>query len=371
MMARTIFLLSSLLMMITLCAGDLYGQDEQRRKQPGAQGKGASRLKTGQGAEGGNKALGPNAVPAGPVTFITDPEQVDAGFAFLGEYSGEIESSTGETFAFGAQVAQTGKQGYRMRGYVGGLPGAGWDDRLPLRNGAARGDEGTSLAFRTMPGKVMFILEGDGMTASVNDGQVAWAKREVRESPTAGLVPPPGAEVLFGGGGLEALSGGEVVAGNLLRGPFASRQAYGDHKVHLEFRLPYAPDSGPKQRGMNHVLLQGRYGLSIKDSIGLSSSKHVCGALIDSEQPRIIMSFPPLSWQTYDIEFRAARFDPAGQKTAPARVSIWQNGVLIHDDLELAEVSEAGRPESPEPGPLEISSDGCPIDYRNIWVAAS
>ncbi|MFH0943730.1 MAG: DUF1080 domain-containing protein [Planctomycetota bacterium] len=367
MMLRTVLFHASVPVLISLCVGDLLGQAGQPPKKPDSQGTGAARVRGGQ-----KQQVPPDseAVPAAPVTFITDPQAVDGGLPFIAEYLGETTSSTGEMFPYGVQVVQTGKQNYRMRGFVGGLPGAGWDDRLSLRNGAAHWEEGQPFLFMTMPGKVMFVLTEDGMSASVKDELVAWAKQHVRKSPTAGKEPPPGAQVLFGGGGLEALSGGEIVAGGFLRGPFKSLQAFGDQKVHLEFRLPLAPDTGPKQRGMNHVLVQGRYGLSIKDSMAVTNSKHVCGALVDSEEPRINMSFPPLAWQTYDIDFRAARFDAAGQKTEPARMAVWQNGVLIHDDLELENASEEGQPEGPEPGPLVVTSDGCPVFYRNLWVAA-
>jgi hypothetical protein len=82
------------------------------------------------------------------------------------------------------------------------------------------------------------------------------------------------------------------------------------------------------------------------------------------------MCYPPLSWQTYDIVFKAAKFDAEGKKTNNARVTIHHNGVLIHDDLELPRETPGGvSGEIPEPGPLYIQDHSNPVRFRNIWVA--
>ena len=80
------------------------------------------------------------------------------------------------------------------------------------------------------------------------------------------------------------------------------------------------------------------------------------------------MSFPPLAWQTYDIDFEAARFDASGAKTAPAVVTVRQNGVVIHDRVALTGPTGRGEPEGPEPGPLLLQDHWNPVVYRNIWL---
>ena len=81
------------------------------------------------------------------------------------------------------------------------------------------------------------------------------------------------------------------------------------------------------------------------------------------------MCYPPLSWQTYDIDYTAAKFDENGKKTANARITVRHNGVVIHDDVELPRSTRAAPvKEGPEPGPIFIQDHRNPIRFRNIWL---
>jgi hypothetical protein len=76
-----------------------------------------------------------------------------------------------------------------------------------------------------------------------------------------------------------------------------------------------------------------------------------------------------LSWQTYDIDFTAAKFDSAGNKTKNARMTVLHNGVKIYDDIELPSHTPGGAPqEAPGIGPLKLQQHGNPVAFRNIWV---
>jgi hypothetical protein len=80
------------------------------------------------------------------------------------------------------------------------------------------------------------------------------------------------------------------------------------------------------------------------------------------------MCLPPLAWQTYDMEFKAAKYDAAGKKTENARVTIKHNGLVIHDNLELPKGTPGYKPEGAEKVGLFLQNHGNPVAFRNIWV---
>lgn len=93
------------------------------------------------------------------------------------------------------------------------------------------------------------------------------------------------------------------------------------------------------------------------------------GGIYSVKEPRENLCFPPLSWQTYDIEFTAARFGPDGKKTTNARMTVLLNGVKVQDDVEIPHATTASPfPEGPDDGPMFLQDHGNPTRFRNIWV---
>ncbi|HET7558657.1 MAG TPA: family 16 glycoside hydrolase, partial [Limnochordia bacterium] len=71
---------------------------------------------------------------------------------------------------------------------------------------------------------------------------------------------------------------------------------------------------------------------------------------------------------SYDIIFRAARIDAAGQVTTNARITVLQNGQVIHNNVELSGVTGAAIDDKVgEPGPLILQDHGNDLRFRNIW----
>jgi hypothetical protein len=83
------------------------------------------------------------------------------------------------------------------------------------------------------------------------------------------------------------------------------------------------------------------------------------------------MCLPPLAWQTYDIWFRAARFDGQGNKIANARLTVLHNGVPIHRNREIPAKTGAGLVEGPEPMPILLQNHRDPVHFRNLWIVLS
>ena len=84
------------------------------------------------------------------------------------------------------------------------------------------------------------------------------------------------------------------------------------------------------------------------------------------------MCLPPMTWQTYDIDFTAATFGPDGKKATKSKVTVRHNGVVIHDGLELKSNTPGGKfnKEVPEPGSLYLQNHGDPVAFDNVWVVA-
>lgn len=291
----------------------------------------------------------------------------DAGaeFALQGEYSGVIES--GELkFKAGVQVIAEGSGKLAWVAYMGGLPGDGWDGDPPLRGaGEIQGDTG--------------VLRGENGTAEIRDGRltlitsenvrIGELQRTTRVSPTIGSPAPAGAVVLFDGSTADKFENGKMDENKLLIQGVTSKDKFESFELHLEFMLSFMPNARGQGRSNSGCYMQGRYETQILDSFGLTGEQNECGGVYSIAKPKLNMCFPPLSWQTYDVEFHSAKFDAAGKKTTDAWMTVKLNGVVIHEKLPLPHATTASPlTEGPEPGPVYLQDHGNPVRFRNIWV---
>lgn len=171
---------------------------------------------------------------------------------------------------------------------------------------------------------------------------------------------------------------GVIFNGRKAKSPLlASREEFGDARIHVEFVIPKNSNSG--------VYLQGQYEIQILDSwtdANVAYHGGECGGIYprcdetrpvksyDGHSPLVNASRPPGQWQTFDIIFRAARFDSEGKKIANAKIiRIWQNGTLIQKDVELSGPTKGSlKPKDLPKGPLALQGDHGPVAFRNIWV---
>ncbi|HEX4150439.1 MAG TPA: DUF1080 domain-containing protein [Pirellulales bacterium] len=318
------------------------------------------------------------AAPA-HVTFptFTDPAAAGSDFAVQGEYQGwQLEG--GMQLPSGAQVIAKGDGKFTVVLYQGGLPGKGWD----------RSKKKDSYEAETTGGTVRFDaagltgeLAGGELKLKDSSGREAGALKKVeRHSPTFNAAAPSGATVLLDPKGHSKFTGGQVTpegwllmsipAGetNRRNADAVSGDSFGSFVLHLEFRTPFMPTATGQARGNSGVYLQNRYECQVLDSFGLEGEDNECGGFYKAKRPDVNMCFPPLSWQTYDIEFAAPRFDTAGKKVKNARVTVRHNGVVIHHDVELPQVTPGGLKDEGSTGPLKLQYHGNPVAYRNIWI---
>jgi hypothetical protein len=246
------------------------------------------------------------------------------------------------------------------------LPGAGWDKKSRTEiSGKREGD------------KIIFI-GANKYRAELNSGKIAihsassgpWMMEKVeRKSPTLGTKAPKGAIILFDGKNADAWKDGHMDERHLLAAGCKSKQDFTNFTAHVEFLLPFKPFGRGQDRGNSGVYLQDRYEIQVLDSFGLTGEDNECGGFYEKAKPAVNMCFPPLVWQTYDIDFTAAKYDRAGKDIKNAVVTVKHNGVTIHDKLELtSHTAGNGKNEGPSGGPFFLQGHGNPVFYRNIWV---
>lgn len=159
-------------------------------------------------------------------------------------------------------------------------------------------------------------------------------------------------------------------------GSITTKQDFTDFRMHLEFSTPAMLDKAKGQgRGNSGVYIQRRYELQILDSSESELKRqnrelgnNDCGSLYKTKKPDKNMCKNPGEWQSYDIIFHAAKFD-GENKIENARITVWHNGVPVHDDVKISNKTGAGQPEGPEPRPILLQDHGNAVKFRNIWIA--
>jgi hypothetical protein len=301
------------------------------------------------------------AKPPPPKAFINEAE-AGADFKIQGEYFGE----SGD-LKLGIQVIALGKEGFRAVVYRDGLPGDGWNGKEPRQvNGKWEGD---SVKFTTDDNHTLVINKDGESAIGANEKQESMDFKKVhRKSPTEAAKAPAGAVVLFDGTNVDEWNNGKMDERHLLMVGPTTKRKFNDCTIHAEFILPYMPDARGQGRANSGVYLQNRYEVQVLDSFGLKGENNECGGIYTKAAPSVNMCYPPLQWQTYDIDFTAAKFDAAGKKTANAKATVKHNGVTIHDNVEISDKTGGGQAEAPTPGVLQLQNHGNPVFFRNVWV---
>lgn len=152
-------------------------------------------------------------------------------------------------------------------------------------------------------------------------------------------------------------------------GDIATREAFGDIQLHVEFWIPKTPTTNDEQnRGNSGVYLQGRYEVQVLDSyMHPLDGANDCGAIYELKNADVNASLPPENWQTYEITFRAPRW--SGQtKTENAKISVIWNGQQAQKDIEVPAPTKLGDAEAPGDAPLRLQDHGHTVRYRNVWL---
>ena len=292
---------------------------------------------------------------------FTDPAKAGPDFAVQGEYEGTIGDQK-----VGIQVIARGDGKFDAVVLAGGLPGAGWDKSTPTKLSGETSGGVTKLSGTNWVGQIADgVVTGGAGLAKVE------GKKVERKSPTLGARPPAGALVLFDGSNLDAWESGKLVEEGehkYLGVEARTKEKFENFTLHLEFRTPYMPKSRGQGRGNSGMYLIDQYECQVLDSFGLEGKDNECGGIYSISKPDLNMCLPPLSWQTYDVEFTAPKFGKDGKRTAAGIATIRLNGVIIHDKRELPKPTPGGRQRDEKPGALFLQNHGNPVVYRNLWI---
>lgn len=308
---------------------------------------------------------------------------------FMGEYAGTYRPEAGEAEEARGYVIGR-KAGFLIvlstRALTPRLEPAGTPAGVYVELAAAQ--EGPALPMAGTYKDQTWAGSCDGKTLLCRGGTppgVFELTYTVRTSPTLGRPPPEGAVVLLRPDTAERdlrahwtnqswklLPDGSM---QVAKGANYTRRPIGDMQMHVEFMVPYEPQKGSQGRGNSGLYIQDRYELQILDSFGLVPANNHCASIYKTKAPDVNASTPPMTWQTYDITFRAATFTADRTLASPPEITVVHNGIKVHDRVTLQTPTGAGRkrhkaqPHTPA-FKLQLQDHAHPVRFRNIWYTA-
>jgi len=214
------------------------------------------------------------------------------------------------------------------------------------------------------------ITKTDAKLTIVAAGNTYEFVKQYRESPTLGLKAPQGAVVLFADGQASEMfekaelnKEAQTLWSEAWTKPFEKKP----YSMHIEFLLSYMPTARGQARSNSGVYVDETYECQVLDSFGLEGENNECGGFYKVSAPKVNMCFPPLRWQTYDIDFVPATFDADGKKAASATISVKHNGKVIQNAIRPEKETGGRKKETPEARGLYLQGHGNRVQFGNIW----
>jgi len=227
------------------------------------------------------------------------------------------------------------------------------------------------------------------------DRQVWEPVPEIVQGVTGG-TPPSDAIILFDGENMAAWQhirtgndaqwelDGDMVTVVPGTGSIETRQHFDNMQLHVEFRTNPVVEGNGQSRGNSGIFLQSQFEVQILDSV--DNPTYVNGqaaAIYLQSAPLVNASRGPGEWQSYDIVYTAPVYGSNGELQSPAYVTVFHNGVLVQNHVEIQ-----GTTYTPEPEynaictpyqlreardctgkmPLRLQDHDQIVSYRNIWV---
>jgi hypothetical protein len=206
----------------------------------------------------------------------------------------------------------------------------------------------------------------------------------VKPGPFVSLPAPADAIVLLGAGTdlskWQMTEGGGAVSWPIADGVLSSARGmirtkqddFTDYQLHVEFATPSEVKGDSQGRGNSGVFLNGVFEIQVLDSYNNKTYPDgQASAMYGQYPPMVNASRPPGEWQSYDIVFRAPRFNGTAVET-PAMVTVLHNGVAVHNQRAFwgPTAHKLNPPYEPSNarGFIGLQDHGNPVRFRNIWI---
>jgi hypothetical protein len=158
-------------------------------------------------------------------------------------------------------------------------------------------------------------------------------------------------------------------------GYIRTKKKFGSCQLHIEFATPEKVIGSSQGRGNSGVFLMEMYEIQVLDSYNNPTyADGQCAALYGQAVPLVNACRKPGEWQSYNIIFHRPTFKN-GKVDRKARFTVFHNGVLVHDNVELQGGTGWMGPHAVtdyvphgDKGALSLQDHGNPVRFRNIWI---
>lgn len=218
---------------------------------------------------------------------------------------------------------------------------------------------------KVTPGQAMSAAPSDAIILFDGKNLQEWVKADDRTKPADWKVA------------------GGIMTVDKTKGNIETRRTFTNYQLHLEWRVPANISGTGQARGNSGLFLASTgkgdagYELQILDSY--DNKTYVNGMAGSIYKQKIPLANPARKageWQTYDVAWTAPTFKADGSLQTPARVTVFFNGVVVQDNVELDGPTQyIGRPsyegKAHGASPIKLQAHGDksePLSFRNIWV---
>lgn len=244
-----------------------------------------------------------------------------------------------------------------MNGTTPFLPGGEWrvhDSKRPLPTVVTPAAP-SAAEFAAPPSDAIVLFDGSDLSAWETQGE---------DTPLWPVVD----------GVLMTNASGDVAAEGAKFAGIRTKESYGDLQLHLEFRVPeYETERTSQQYGNSGVYFMEKYEVQVLNSYeNPTYADGSAASLYGWKPPLVNASRPPGQWQSYDIVFETPEFSDEGELLEPAYITMFHNGVLVHNRQELLGPAVWRQVAKYEPHadklPFALQHHSETVHYRNIWL---